>query len=320
MIAVAGFNTAIDRFIQLDALKPGEVHRVRSERVYPGGKGVHVAQTIAALGERVQLVGLVDAAHRDMIERRMRERGVIFHGIDIAGELRHCLALRDARGSMTEILGQGPELSPAERDALLQRFQRSIGESELVILSGSLPRGLAAGTYADLIDYAHRAGKRCFVDASGEAMRRAIGAKPFMVKPNRDEISEWVGRPILDVHAAESAALTLREQGVFAPVVTMGELGAVAVDESGAWHAQLNPVHVRNSVGSGDCFLAGFAVAIKRNMSLDEALRFGVACGVANAQCEETGFAERDSVESLLASVKLRRLRGPGLAHGESSR
>jgi len=320
MITVAGFNAAIDRFIQLDALNPGEVHRVRSEHVYPGGKGMHVAQTIAALGEHVQLVGLVDTAHRSMIERRMRERGVTFHGIDIAGELRHCLALRDARGSITEILGQGPELSRTECDALLERFRRSIDESELVILSGSLPRGLAIDTYADLIDYARRSRKRCFVDASGEAMHRAIGAKPFMVKPNRDEISEWMGQPVFDVHAAESAALRLRERGVCTPVVTMGELGAVAADESGAWHAQLNPTHVCNSVGSGDCFLAGFAVAVKRSLSLDEALRLGVACGVANAQCEETGFVERSSVESLLASVKVRRLRESGLAHGESSR
>jgi 1-phosphofructokinase family hexose kinase len=316
MITVAGFNTAIDRFIQLEALNPGEVHRVQAEQVYPGGKGVHVAQTIAALGERVQLVGLVDAAHRDLIARRMRERGVAFHGVDIAGDIRHCLALRDAHGMMTEILGQGPQLSPTECDVLLNRFRQSIDESELVILCGSLPRGLQNAVYAELVDYARQRGKRCLVDASGEAMRLAVDAKPFMIKPNRDEISEWFGQPVLDLHAAERAAIALRERGVAVPVVTMGELGAVAADESGIWHAQRASAQVRNSVGSGDCFLAGFAVAIKRNMPIDEALRLAVASGVANAQSEETGFAERSSVESLLASVKVARLREPQRMHG----
>jgi 1-phosphofructokinase family hexose kinase len=308
MITVAGFNTAIDRFVQLDALNPGEVHRAKSELVYPGGKGVHVAQTIAALGERVQLVGVTDSAHRPLIDRRMRERGVAFHGIAIAGELRHCLALRDAQGAITEILGQGPELARAESEALLERFRRSIDESELVILSGSLPRGLPVSTYAELIAYAGRNGRRCFVDASGDAMRHAIAAKPFMVKPNRDEISDWVGAPVTDLVVAERAVMALREQGIPAPVVTLGDLGAIAANESGVWHAQLNSTRVRNSVGSGDCFLAGFAVAIKRGMSLDEALRLGVACGVANALSEETGFAERSTVESLRPSVKVRRL------------
>jgi 1-phosphofructokinase family hexose kinase len=320
MITIAGFNTAIDRFIQLEALNPGEVHRVQVERVYPGGKGVHVAQTIAALGEHVQLIGVVDAAHRDLINRRMHERGVVFHGIDVAGELRHCLALRDARGAITEILGQGPELSRSECDALLEHFRRSIDESELVILCGSLPRGLPATVYADLVEYARQRGKRCLVDASGDAMRHAVDAKPFMVKPNRDEISEWIGQSVFNLHAAERAATALRERGVAVPVVTMGELGALAADESGVWHAQCASAYVRNSVGSGDCFLAGFAVAIKRNMSLDEALQLAVASGVANAQTEETGFAERSSVESLLPSVKVSRLREQEKAHSASPR
>jgi 1-phosphofructokinase family hexose kinase len=320
MITIAGFNTAIDRFIQLEALNPGEVHRVQVERVYPGGKGVHVAQTIAALGEHVQLIGVVDAAHRDLINRRMHERGVVFHGIDVAGELRHCLALRDACGTITEILGQGPKLSRSECDALLEHFRRSIDESELVILCGSLPRGLPATVYADLVEYARQRGKRCLVDASGDAMRHAVDAKPFMVKPNRDEISEWIGQSVFDLHAAERAATALRERGVAVPVVTMGELGALAADESGVWHAQCASAYVRNSVGSGDCFLAGFAVAIKRNMSLDEALQLAVASGVANAQTEETGFAERSSVESLLPSVKVSRLREQEKAHSASPR
>lgn len=320
MITVAGFNTAIDRFIQLEALNPGEVHRVQVEHVYPGGKGVHVAQTIAALGERVQLIGVVDAAHRDLINHRMHERGVVFHGIDVAGELRHCLALRDARGAITEILGQGPELSRSECDALLEHFRRSVDESELVILCGSLPRGLPATVYADLVEYARQRGKRCLVDASGDAMRHAVDAKPFMVKPNRDEISEWIGQSVFNLHAAERAATALRERGVAVPVVTMGELGALAADESGVWHAQCASAYVHNSVGSGDCFLAGFAVAIKRNMSLDEALQLAVASGVANAQTEETGFAERSSVESLLPSVKVSRLREQEKAHSASPR
>lgn len=308
MITVAGFNTAIDRFIQLDALVPGQVHRARAEQVYPGGKGVHVAQTIAALGERVQLVGLIDAPHRGLLQRRMSERGVLFHGVEIAGELRHCLALQDAGGRITEVLGQGPLLGQPERDALLRDLHRGVDESELVILSGSVPRGFAANVYAELIDHVKHLGKRCLVDASGEVMRHAVAAQPFLVKPNRDEISEWTGRAVDDLGAAKEAVLALREQGIAMPVVTLGELGAIAADDSGIWHARLEATQVRNSVGSGDCFLAGIAVALQRHLSLEHALRLGVACGVANAQSEETGFVQRSCVDALLPVVEVRRL------------
>ncbi|WP_233843170.1 1-phosphofructokinase family hexose kinase [Dyella sp. 2HG41-7] len=309
MITVAGFNTAIDRLIHIDTLTPGDVHRVREEKVYPGGKGVHVAQTIAALGEKVQLIGLVDATHRDFIARRMRERGVAFQGVMVGSELRQCFALKEKSGRMTEILGQGPQLSEAEGEALLAAFRQSVENSELVILSGSLPRGLPDTTYAELVDYVNSRGKRCLVDASGAALRHAIDAKPYLVKPNRDEVSDLVGNPVIDMQAAEAAAIALRERGIAMPVVTMGELGAVAAGDAGVWHAQLSPEHVRNAVGSGDCFLAGTAVALQRHMSLAQALRMAVACGVANAQSEETGFAESSVVESLLPTVHVQRIR-----------
>jgi 1-phosphofructokinase family hexose kinase len=319
VITVAGFNTAIDRFIHIDTLTPGEVHRVREENVYPGGKGVHVAQTIAALGEKVQLVGLVDAAHRDLIARRMRERGVDFQGVEVASELRQCFALQERGGSITEILGQGPRLNEAESEALLLAFRQSVENSDLVILSGSLPRGLPDTLYAELIDYVNSRGKPCLVDASGPVLRHAVGAKPYLVKPNRDEISDLVGYPVINMQAAEAAAIALRERGIAVPVVTMGELGAVAADDTGVWHAQLHPAQVRNAVGSGDCFLAGMAVAIQRRTTLEQALRLGVACGVANAQSKETGFAEGSVVESLFPTVHVQRIRHALDAHVGSS-
>jgi fructose-1-phosphate kinase PfkB-like protein len=102
--------------------------------------------------------------------------------------------------------------------------------------------------------------------------------------------------------------LALREQGIAMPVVSMGDLGAIAADGSGVWHAHIDSIVVRNAVGSGDCFLAGMAVAMVRHMPLEHALRLGVACGAANAQSEETGFAERSSVDALLSKVVVRRV------------
>ena len=308
MITVAGFNTTLDRFVDVDALRMGEVNRATNEREYPGGKGLHVAQTIAALGERVQLIGLVDAAHRNMIGRRLSERGVLFHGIEIPGSMRTCLALRDAQGRITEILGQGPELAEKYRAALLRAFRRGVDESDLVILSGSLPRGFAANTYAEMATHVRQAGRRCLVDASGELLRHAAAVQPFLVKPNRDEISELLDQPVVDIEAAIQAATKLHSQGVAMPVVTMGALGAVAVDASGVWHARIELAQIHNTVGSGDCLLAGLTVGIARSMNLEETLRLGVACGAANAQGEETGFVERRAVEALLSRVRVQRL------------
>jgi len=306
VITVLGINTAIDHLMRVDTLHLGEINRTVHEQVLPGGKGLHVAQTVAALGEPVQLIGLIDAAHRNLTARRMSERGVLFHGVEIDAPLRHCIALQDAAGRITEVLGQGPQLGERDRAALQRAFRLALAESELVILSGSLPRGLPTDTYAELAQQVRAAGKRCLVDASGEVLRQAVAAQPFLLKPNRDEAEALFGRSVGDLDAAVAALRELAVRGVALPVLSLGALGAVAMDESGVWHAAVELEQVRNAVGSGDCFLAGMAVAIKRDEPLQEALRLAVACGAANAMDVETGYVRPDQVEALLGRVRVR--------------
>lgn len=305
MIAVAGFNTAIDHLMQVATLAVGAVNRASGEQVLPGGKGLHVAQTIAVLGEPVQLVGLIDAAHRNLTARRMSERGVLFHGVEIDVPLRHCIALQDGAGRITEVLGQGPQLGVRDREALSRAFRLALDDSDLVVMSGSLPRGLPADTYAAMARQAHEAGRRCLVDASGAVLRHAIGAHPLLVKPNRDEAAAWFGRPIDDLDAAAAAVRALAAAGVAMPVLSLGDHGALGMADGRLWHATVALETVRNTVGSGDCFMAGMAVALARGQALPDALRLAVACGAANAMEVETGYVRPDQVEHLVGRVRV---------------
>ncbi|AIF47538.1 1-phosphofructokinase family hexose kinase [Dyella japonica] len=311
MITVGGFNTAIDRLVTLDVLQPGAVQRASTVQSYPGGKGVHVAQTIAALGEPVQLVGLVDAPHRNVVTRRMSERGVLFHGVEMGEGLRQCLALRERDGRMTEVLDPGPMLTTATRDQLLRTLERALDSSEALVLSGSLPRGFESDTYAKIVRHAASLGMACLVDASGETLRQVVDARPCVIKPNRDEAGQLVGYPVDTPAQAETLLRELYARGVVRPLVTLGEQGAFGFDGESVWHASLALERSMNAVGSGDCFLAGMAVAYQRGLAFDESLRLAVACGAANAMGEETGFVERSLVQSLLPKVRVQRIVAP---------
>jgi 1-phosphofructokinase family hexose kinase len=308
VITVGGFNTAIDRLVTLDALQPGAVQRASAVQSYPGGKGVHVAQTIAALGEPVQLVGLIDATHRNFVARRMSERGVLFHGVEIGADLRQCLALRERDGRMTEVLDPGPMLSAATRDQLIRTLERALDNSDALVLTGSLPRGFESDTYARIVRQASGNGMACLVDASGEALRHVVDARPSVIKPNRDEAGQLMGHPVETHEQVASLLHQLYARGVLRPVVTLGEQGAFGFDGETTWHARLALKQSTNAVGSGDCFLAGLAVAHERGLSFDESLRLAVACGAANAMGEETGFVERRAVQALVPEVRIQRV------------
>jgi len=302
VITVGGFNTSLDKSMQTDELRVGGVVRVRDVRAWPGGKGAHVALTAAVLAEPVRLVGLIDAAHRALFEEFFGERGVEFHGVPIEGSVRTCLAVRDGAGRVTELLEPGPQVDAQTRQELLASFRALAAAAELSVLSGSLPPGLAASDYATLAAEERAAGRRCAVDTSGEPLRRAVDARPFLLKPNRDEAAELLGAPVRGIGDAARAARALEGRGVSLPVVSLGAQGAVVCWEGRTLFASV-AVEAVNPVGSGDCLVGGMAVALARGASAEEALRLGVACGAANALTAETGVVRREDVEALLSRV-----------------
>jgi tagatose 6-phosphate kinase len=309
LITIGGFNTSLDRSVVLQELRPGAVNRVQDVQTYPGGKGLHVALTVATLGEPVRLVGLIDEAHRSFFEDRLSSAGVEFHGVMIGGSLRTCLAIREeGPGRVTEILEPGPGTDPETRARLTSLFLELAGESDLAVLSGSAPPGFGDAVYGELVASLRGKGVRCLVDASGGLLRGAVAAAPSLIKPNRDELTELAGRPIEGAPAAVEAARELSRKGPEMVVVSLGAEGAVAVQEDRAWRAEAPRVEVVNAVGSGDCLLGGVAVGLARGLDTESILTLGVACGTANAQSRETGSASRADIDRLLPTVRVERI------------
>jgi 1-phosphofructokinase family hexose kinase len=307
VIVVAGFNTSIDKRVELDRFHPGAVHRATCVEAYPGGKGLHVALTVAALGEPVALVGLVDRTRE--LTSFLAVRGIAFHGVPVSTPLRTCLAIYEADGRVTELLEPGPEVPSDAAEQLVATFHRLASAARIAVISGSLPPGLADDTYAHAIEALHRDGIRCIVDASGEPLRLAVQARPFLVKPNRDEAERLTATPLRDPATAGSAALRIAD-AVEVAVISLGQDGAVAASRGALVHAGVELVDARHPVGSGDAMVAGLAVAFARGLEVPDALRLGVACGAANARSPQPGFVSRREIEELLPQVSVHP-RGP---------
>jgi tagatose 6-phosphate kinase len=306
VIVIAGFNSAVDKWMETDEVRIGEVLRVRGVRAFPGGKGLHVAAAVAELGERAHLVGIVDYSHHDLFHGFLRERGISFTGFPIEGELRTCIALRDAEGRITELLEPGPKVGSLTRDLLKRRFLELAREASLCVLSGSLPCGFPLPTYRDLLTELATFRVRSMLDASGETLRLGIGGRPFLVKANRDEASALCGTAVDDASAAARATAALASQGIPFAVVSLGAEGAVATFEGQTLHAMPPALIARNVIGAGDCLLAGLAVGLQRGFTPAEALRLGVACGAAKARSLETGFMRMADVETILPKIELK--------------
>lgn len=305
MIVVAGFNSALDKYAEADEIRAGAVNRLSTVIARPGGKGAHVAQTCALLGEPVRLVGIIDNRHASLFEQALTGRAVEWRGVRIEQSIRSCYAIRDRRGDMTEILEPSPNLSEGDAARLEDTFTDACRGATFAVLSGSLPLGCAPDLYARLVTRLGKQGLPCLVDTSGAALACAVDAGPAVLKPNAEEASQLTGETISDAASAANAAAALASRGIARVVISLGAEGAVA-----AWDGRLAriwvPAHASiSSVGSGDCFVGALAVGIVRRRSVDETLRMAAACGAANSLSSEPGFFQVVDAERLAHDVKV---------------
>jgi 1-phosphofructokinase family hexose kinase len=301
VIVVGGFNTALDKLADTDAVEPGAVLRLHHVRTLPGGKGLHVALACATLGAPVTLVGLIDDGNRALFETTLTDASARFVGVKVSEPIRTCLAVRDARGRTTELLEPGPEVSATVAAALLAAFHREAHSARIVVLSGSLPPGLRLDTYASLIDAVGR--DRVLLDSSGDALNAGLAAAPLLVKPNRSEAAQVVGFPIETVADAARAAAAIGARGPRIVVLSLGREGAVVRTADRVLHVSAPAAIARNTVGGGDCLLAGFAVGLLGGWPIERCARYAVACGTAKVIHPDTGMLRRADVDEVIQSV-----------------
>lgn len=305
-------NPAVDRRIVVPHLRVAAVNRANSAVGAAGGKAAHVAFAAHALGASVRWLAFLGGAEGETCRAEVQSAGIAVADVAIEGSTRMTLEIIDEEmQQVTEILEPGPRISDGERESFLARYRSELVAESTVVLSGSLPAGVPSPFYADLVHEARKA--RCLVllDTSGEALFQAVGAAPDVIKPNRQEAGALLGRQIHSVIDAVTAAEELRQRGPKCVVVSLGEEGAIAVNEHGALHARPPLVKARFTVGSGDSFLAGWAFNAAQGNAFAECLRLAVASGTANCLAERPGRLDSDMVRDLAARVEIEEMRRP---------
>ena len=313
MIVVVCLNPALDVTHHVDAVDWGGVNRPRAVRARPGGKGLNVARTLHALGVDVLVLGLAGGITGAGVEAALRERCVPAAFTPVAGETRRTFSVVDgsmAGRGVTAFHEAGPEVGEEELARFRRGYEQALEGATAVVLSGSLPPGLAAGTYATLIETATAAGVPAVLDTHGEALRRGAAAGAAIVKPNLAELAALAEPPLApaaDLAAAAAAAGQLR--GAQAVVITLGPDGLLAATEDGCWRARRPAAVPGNATGAGDAVAAALAHGLVLGRPWDERLRHAAALGAATAAAPVAGEFRRQDYLGALSAVAVEEVR-----------
>ena len=311
---IASPNLGFDHTAQIDELRPGRVLRFASVEVTAGGKGANVARAARDLDAPAQLVGFAAGRTGAAALGLLVEEGVLALGVPVPGEARVNTIVLEASGRVTVFNEPGPAIGEAEWEAFEQAIAAHLHEHRVFVAIGSLPPGAPVDAYARLVRLASASGLITIVDASGQALARALEANPDIVTPNLFEAEtlvhgsadEHVEVDGMDVRPrALEAAMQLRERGAAAALVTAGSAGvAIASADARGW-VSAPAVTVRNPIGAGDAFVAGLAAALERGCTLQEAVLEAVAAGGASVETPLAGRLDPARARALLAGLTL---------------
>ena len=305
-IATVTLNPALDLTAELAELLAGAVNRVTAVQQDPGGKGVNVAGFLADWQVRLAVTGLLGTANAQPFQRLLAAKGIADHFVAVDGSTRTNIKIVEQDGArITDLNFPGFRVSPEHEQALARTVDMLAAQYGWVLFCGSLPEGVAPDVYARLIARARAQGARVALDTSGPPLAAALAARPQVIKPNGEELSEVLGTPIETVAQAADAAREMRRRGIASVIVSLGADGAVFADADGVLHAVGHARLVRSTVGAGDALLAGFMLGTLRGLPPADRARLATGFSLGALTMLGPHLPPAATVEGLAASVSV---------------
>lgn len=222
MIYTVTFNPALDYILELDKLEIGKIQKSKNELILPGGKGINVSTVLTnldtdnvALGYKVGFVGAE-------IERRIKEMNIKTDFIELEdGNSR--INVKIIGEEETAINTNGPRITEGKIKELLEKFEK-LEENDILVLSGSIPSSINDDIYERICSIVQKQKVKIVVDATKNLLLQSLKYKPFLVKPNNEELGEMFN---VEIHTKEDAYVygkKLKEMGAQNVLVSMGKI------------------------------------------------------------------------------------------------
>lgn len=300
MIYTCTITPSIDYTVYLPEFHPGKLNRTEEVYYFPGGKGINVSRVLNRLKTKSIALGFAGGFTGDYIRNFLQTEGVQTNFIETDDPTRINVKIKAADES--ELNGPGPITTRVQQKELLVKIEK-LKADDWFVLAGSLPDTIPDAFYQAIARLCHKKNIHFVLDTSGSALKQLIDTKPFLIKPNQQELGDLFDTTIRTKKEAIYYAKKLVEQGIEHVIVSMGGSGAILVTETQVLLADAPKGQVVNTVGAGDSLVSGFIAAYVQEPDVSKAFRYGIASGSATAF--RTDLCEQKDVEALVSKVTL---------------
>lgn len=308
-ILTVALNPSIDETITVEKMVPYGLNRAINSRTDAGGKGINVAVVLKRFGADVTVTGMAGGDHGRQLIGFLNQADLKAEFFPIDGETRVNYKIFD-RSSLktTEINALGPTVPSKLLELFRQKLWYLVEESDIIVLSGSVPPGIPDDFYAQCISAAQAKGKKVILDADGAALAAGIHAVPYAVKPNRKELESIIGGPLSGEEGIVSAVKNLLNTGIRIVIVSLGRDGAIVAGDGKIYKVAPCKVEVKSATGAGDSMVAALAYSLATDATIEEIARITTATAAATVALDGTQLASLEEAEHYLSQVQIHKV------------
>lgn len=299
-------NSTLDHMLFVPSFTMNTTMRATQTYWGLGGKPADASWVLGELGIPSLALGFYAGVNGRRAEALMQSKGVVTDFLWVDGETRinTLIVSEDGAGEAT-ITTVTMDVPPAALNALRQQVAAALTRASVLIVGGTLPRGLTPDFYTEMLTMACEAGVPTIFDAAEPNLSVGLAAHPTFVKPNRDELSALVGRRVEAIDDVIAAGHDLLDRYETIPVITLSEAGAVVVLPDRVLRVHPLVIDVVSAAGAGDATLAGIAASVHRGEAIETGVRLGAACSAAVCLLPGTADCRRADIDRLLPLVQV---------------
>ena len=300
MIYTITFNPALDYISQVNNFEIGKINRTEKEKILPGGKGLNVSTVLKNLGIKSTALGFIAGFTGEELKRNIEQRGIKTDFIKVKKGITR-INVKISSKEETALNGNGPDIATEDINELLDKIEQ-INSKDTVILAGNIPKCINNDIYEIICKKLEQNKVRFIVDATKELLMNVLKYKPFLIKPNKEELEETFKEKIETKEDIIVHAKKLQEMGAQNVLISLGGEGAILVTkENKEYFLNAPKGKVLNTVGAGDSMVAGFIAGYEKSGEFEYAFKMGVATGSASAFSMNLATAEE--VANLLKEI-----------------
>ena len=300
MIYTITFNPALDYISQVENFEIGKINRTKMEKILPGGKGLNVSTVLKNLGIESTALGFIAGFTGEELKRSIEEKGIKTDFITVKKGITR-INVKISSKDETALNGNGPETTEEDINKLLEKIEK-IKKEDIVILAGNIPRCINNDIYEIICKTLEKNNVTFVVDATKELLMNVLKYKPFLIKPNKEELEETFKEKIETKEEIIVHAKKLQQMGAQNVLISLGGEGAILVTTEGKeYYSKAPKGKVLNTVGAGDSMVAGFMAGYTQSGDFEQAFKMGIATGSASSFSMNLATAEE--VANLLKEI-----------------